>query len=130
MIGVLNEPFFKMGFLFGVVAFTVMWIISYIVLTWNGSMPKWRKKNLNSLVGKLRASGYTVYTPSVISSQLDLKTPLTHDDEVTLVMERLVVFDPQGKTVTGLLPLTSESERTAEYRRGQFKVITGGKHDQ
>ncbi|MDE8559338.1 hypothetical protein [Pantoea vagans] len=54
---------------------------------------------------------------------------MTHDEQVVLSLDGMVVFDGQGNTITALQPLTTRSEKVAQKRRALFRVIAGAEQD-
>jgi len=62
-----------------------------------------------------------------MTARLNLKTPLTHDEERILSLDRMLVFDRNGQPVTTLLPLTTDPEQIAQQRRAEFRLIQGRK---
>lgn len=114
-----------LGFVVGVLVF---FVISLISASFPGSDKK-RLKRKEALLKKLNGSGYTVYMPLVMESQLSLRDSLSHDERIILSLDHMLIFDNQGNPITSLVPLTTNSEQEAESRRAQFKVVSGGKQN-
>ena len=127
MLETIVDPHTLAGIAFGFAACGIL-IVSRRITAASGHSEKWRAKHRDTLLAKLQAAGLSAYTPIVTTHQLKLITPLTHDELVVLRLNRMVIFDSKDNPVTGLLPLTSTSDAAAEYRRGQFRVITGSKN--
>lgn len=115
------HPLFIVGVLFGAVTTGLSIFFSGMISAWSGKSEK-PNEHQNTLMRKLQEAGYTVYTPVVMSDQLS--TSLTPEEMGELCMARLVIFDEQGNSVTGLSPNTSQSVlNDSGYRNGRFPVL-------
>jgi hypothetical protein len=129
MFQILNDYRLFLGGLLGFALFSAVWFVANLITAASAHSDKWKAKYRDSLLRKLQGAGYSVYSPLVMSSQINLRDPLTHEEQVVLNLDRMIVFDDQGNTITGLVPLTAQSEELAGHRRGLFRVIPGGKQD-
>lgn len=124
----LSDPRVLQGCLLGLLLFVAVWFIAGRITAAALHSEKAKAGYRDSLLSKLNEAGYTVYSPLILSSQMNLKDSLTHEEEMVLSLDAMMVFDAQGNSLTALVPLTSRSEQLAQERRASFRVIPGAKN--
>lgn len=129
MFQLLNDPRVLLGVALG---FVVGAVIFFVISLISAMFPRPDKKRIEHkavLLEKLKAAGYTVYMPFVMETQLVLRDSLSSDERQILGLDQMLIFDSHGQPVTRLIPLVTNSEQEASYRRGQFKIVNGGKQN-
>lgn len=120
MIGdMIVHPYFMIGVVFGALVMGIMNFIQSAIL---GRGVFSRKKHVMSLSDKLQDSDIIAFIPhSLNKKELQLRSPLTEDEANVLMVDRVIVFDNQGKLLNHLVPLT----KNADLNRYKVQI---GKH--
>ena len=118
MIGdVIAHRYFMIGVVFGSLVMGIMNFIQSAIL---GRGAFSRQKHVRSLSEKLQDSDIIAFIPhSLKKNELPLRSPLTDDEANVLLVDRVIVFNKQGKLLNHLIPLTQAADLN------QYKVQIG-----